>query len=180
MKKHPFPFRFTFAVYAITGIFAILLFYINGSYLSHQIGQSQSSDRTSEVSMITPASKDIDVVGIVDTPDKAENTPQPEIEPIPEEEPADPPVADDADTQPEKIYYGFTVVDGITALHVRETNKRNGRIIHHMHSGDKGFILEKDDRRSYVVLDNGIVGYVFNTYIEISEISKEEFPEEYR
>lgn len=96
--------------------------------------------------------------------------------------------ADDTDTADETsepddgtVYYAFSVNKNVSAVRIRESEGRNSSIVGRVSSGDKGYILEKGDTRSKIVTEDGsITGYIYNEYIQISEIPKEEYPEEYR
>lgn len=198
MKKNQSTFTFVFSIYVITAIAAIAVFHHNGSYLSRKLDQKlvaeqESADALTQ-SPAEPVSSNDTVVGIVDTPsipeeivEEVPNEPEPEPEVV--EEPEDSPVIQEpeeepepeiADTDDDKVYYGFMVKPGTTLVRVRETSDPNGPILCRINGGDKGYVIEKGDKRSHVVLDDGTVGYVFNAYLEISEISKDEVPEEYR
>ena len=80
----------------------------------------------------------------------------------------------------EKKYYGYTVNAGVSSVRVRETADRSSKIISHVNGGDTGYVIEKGDIRSQIVLQDGTVGYIYNEYIAISEIPKKEVPKEYR
>ena len=53
-------------------------------------------------------------------------------------------------------------------------------MVGHISDGDTGYILEVGDIRSKILLTDGTIGYVYNEYIQIVEISSEDVPEEYR
>lgn len=243
MKKHQSAFHFVFAVYIIAGIFAIVLFYKDGSHLSHLIDQQQIiAEKEPEDTLFTqdtePASKDVNVVGIVETPDEtvseAESTTESDetvvTEPLntdeavvtePEDtdetvvsepddtdeavisesddtdevvisesgdtneavtEPDDTDRSDDEadDAEPEKIYYGFTVKSNRSNVRVRKSSERNSSIVGHVNGGDTGYVIEENDKRTKIVLKDGTVGYIYNEYISVSEIPKEDVPKEYR
>ncbi|MBO5246742.1 MAG: hypothetical protein J6B28_05710 [Eubacterium sp.] len=88
--------------------------------------------------------------------------------------------SEDADNDSDKIYYGYKVNSGVTGVRVRETSERNSDVVGHISDGDTGYILEVGDIRSKILLTDGTIGYVYNEYIQIVEISSEDVPEEYR
>lgn len=195
MKKYPSTFYNVFAVYIIAGILAIVLFYKDGSHLSHRMDQQPATESDLETAMTTPntepVSKDVTVVGTVETRDDAatETENSSEADQAVATEPEDTSSETDAepentlsedDTEPEKVYYGFTVKPDRTSVRVRETSARNSAIVTHVNGGDTGYVIKEEGNRTQVVLADGTVGYIYNEYIELSEISKEDVPEEYR
>lgn len=82
--------------------------------------------------------------------------------------------------KPEKTYYAFTVIDGVTDVCIRETDARYATILSHIDGGNSGYVLEKGDTRTKILTKKGTIGYIYNEYITISEIPMNEFPEEYR
>lgn len=195
MKKYPSTFYNVFAVYIIAGILAIVLFYKDGSHLSRRMDQQPATESELETAMTTPntepVSKDVTVVGTVETRDDAatETENSSEADQAVATEPEDTSSETDAepentlsedDTEPEKVYYGFTVKPDRTSVRVRETSARNSAIVTHVNGGDTGYVIKEEGNRTQVVLADGTVGYIYNEYIELSEISKEDVPEEYR
>ena len=206
MKKYPSTFYNVFAVYIIAGILAIVLFYKDGSHLSHRMDQQPATESDLETAMTTPntepVSKDVTVVGTVETRDDAatETENSSEADQAVATEPEDTSSETDAepenassttdaepentlsedDTEPEKVYYGFTVKPDRTSVRVRETSARNSAIVTHVNGGDTGYVIKEEGNRTQVVLADGTVGYIYNEYIELSEIAKEDVPEEYR
>lgn len=96
----------------------------------------------------------------------------------------DKPAADEAATDKAgddgKTYYAFTVNDGVTGVRIRETADRNSKTVSHIDGGRSGYVLEQGDTRSKILTKKGTVGYIYNDYITISEIPRDDFPEEYR
>ena len=108
-----------------------------------------------------------------ETKPAAESAQDPEPEPKTEPEP-------EAEPEPEKIYYGYTVKSGKTNVRVRKSAERNSSIISLVNGDDTGYLIEEDGDRSKIVLADGAVGYIYNEYITVSEIPKEDVPKEYR
>lgn len=79
-----------------------------------------------------------------------------------------------------KTYYGYTVNSGVSSVRVRKTANRSSKIIGHVNGGETGYVIEKGDIRSKIVTKDGTVGYIYNEYITISEISKKNVPKKYR
>lgn len=79
-----------------------------------------------------------------------------------------------------KTYYAFTVNDGVTGVRIRETADRNSKTVSHIDGGRSGYVLEQGDTHSKILTKKGTVGYIYNDYITISEIPRDDFPEEYR
>ena len=79
-----------------------------------------------------------------------------------------------------KTYYGYTVNSGVSSVRVRKTANRSSKIIGHVNGGETGYVIEKGDIRSKIVTKDGTVGYIYNEYITISEISKKDVPKKYR
>ena len=96
----------------------------------------------------------------------------------------DKPAADEAATDKAgddgKTYYTFTVNDGVTGVRIRETAGRNSKTVSHIDGGRSGYVLEQGDTHSKILTKKGTVGYIYNDYITISEIPRDDFPEEYR
>lgn len=186
MKKHQSAFYLVFATYLIAGIAAIVMFYDHGSRLSRQLeeqllAQAETSDALSvqEPENIVEPEPEPEPEVIVEPEPEPEPEEIAESEPEPEPEPeviAEP----EPEPEPEKIYYGFTVNSGKSSVRVRQTAERNSSIVGHVNGGDTGYVIEEEGNRTKVVLKDGTVGYIFNEYITISEIPKEDVPEEYR
>ncbi len=98
----------------------------------------------------------------------------------PEDEPAADEAATDEAGDDGKTYYAFTVNDGVTGVRIRETADRNSKTVSHIDGGRSGYVLEQGDTRSKILTKKGTVGYIYNDYITISEIPRDDFPEEYR
>lgn len=134
----------------------------------------------------TPAEPE--VPDVPETPEVPETPAEPETPEVPEE-PAEPEAsteptdeaADDADSEDDgKTYYGFTVIDGVKGVRIRETSARNSKTVSHIDGGKSGYVLEKGDTRSKILTKKGTIGYIYNEYLTITEIPKKDFPEEYR
>lgn len=198
MKKNHMLFPMVFFIYIAAGICSLILFRTNGSNLSHQLDVASVSKETD-----VPASEPV----ILETPAPApvDTTPDPVITEEQAEEPADIPEPDESelpeepsapqtdeidetedtdDTETEedgKTYYAFAVNQGVIGVRVRETSGRRSNVIGSVSSGDKGYVLETGDNRTKIVTEDGLVcGYVYNEYITITEISKKDYPKEYR
>lgn len=125
---------------------------------------------------LTPDTPDSEPAAPVQEPAGNPETPDPVTEPADETDTSD---SEEA-AEPEKTYYAFTVIDGVTNVRIRETDARDSNTVSHIDGGKSGYVLEKGDRRSKILTKKGTVGYIYNEYLTFSEIPKDEFPEEYR
>ena len=109
-----------------------------------------------------------------------QTTKEPESEPEekPEEKPEEVPVQEEP-VQPEIRYYAFTVRGDISSLNIRIAPGMDGRILGRLMPGQTGYVLEQGEEWS-LVTTGAKSGYVNNGYIELEEISEEDFPAEYR
>ncbi len=200
MKKNHMPFSILFLIYAGAGVISLVAFGMNGSYLSRRQETPAAAAAEPEISTDPveepteqPADDPVEaptetpIEAPVENPDDtlAPDTPEPEEiseTPDPVTEPADETDASDSEetADPEKNYYAFTVIDGVTNVRIRETDARDSQTVSHIDGGKSGYVLEKGDSRSKILTKKGTVGYIYNEYITISEIPKDEFPEEYR
>ncbi len=205
MKKNHMPFTISFAVYLAAGIIAVILFAAKGSYLSRELAASAAvPDETvtaeqpevSELPDVPEEPQETPETEIPEEPQAPELSKEPETPPITPTEAdvstdsiTDPssesePSADEAATDKAgddgKIYYAFTVNDGVTGVRIRETADRNSKTVSHIDGGRSGYVLEQGDTRSKILTKKGTVGYIYNDYITISEIPRDNFPEEYR
>lgn len=127
-----------------------------------------------------PAQEDVITDSITDPSSESE----PSADEMTTEDDEDEPTADEAATDEagddSKTYYAFTVNDGVTGVRIRETADRNSKTVSHIDGGRSGYVLEQGDTRSKILTKKGTVGYIYNDYITISEIPRDDFPEEYR
>ena len=127
-----------------------------------------------------PAQEDVITDSITDPSSESE----PSADEMTTEDDEDEPSADEAATDKAgddgKTYYAFTVNDGVTGVRIRETADRNSKTVSHIDGGRSGYVLEQGDTRSKILTKKGTVGYIYNDYITISEIPRDNFPEEYR
>lgn len=182
MKKYQSAFYLVFAVYVIAGIASIVLFFNHGSRLSRQLDEQILAQTEASNALIVPETEpEVQPEPEVITEPEPETEPEVIAEPEPEPEPeviAEP--EPEPEPEPEKIYYGFTVKSGKSSVRVRETPSRSSSIVGHLNGGDTGYVIEEDGSRTKIVMKDGTVGYIYNEYITVSEIPKEDVPEEYR
>lgn len=113
--------------------------------------------------------------------DTSEESEEPDTEASDDAVASEEEVEDDTEEDDGKTYYAFEVNSGVSAVRVRRTSDRNSEIVGRVNGGDTGYILEMGDTRSKIVTaDGSVIGYVYNEYITISEISKKDYPKEYR
>lgn len=93
---------------------------------------------------------------------------------VPEEpEPVEEPVPE----VPEEHFYSFTSINSTTILHMRIEPSLSARVIAKLKPGTKGYVMEPGDDWSRVWAE-GKVGYCSNEFLSLTEISREEIPEE--
>lgn len=206
MKKNHMLFTILFAIYIAAGVISIILFYTKGSYLSRELAAAatettvESPDPAPETPD-TPAEPDLpeepakpEVSEEPETPAEPDEPAEPETpaestdtdvsdtsEDTSETEPAEDQAAEETDSEDDgKTYYGFTVIDGVTGVRIRETEDRNSKTVSHIDGGKSGYVLERGDTRSKILTKKGTIGYIYNEYLTFTEIPKTDFPEEYR
>ena len=110
----------------------------------------------------------------------------PEPEPVPEPEPepepvVQEPVKEEPVEEPAKIrYFTFTVSTRSTVLNVRENPGMDATILKKLPKSAKGYILKPGAEWSLVRSEKGTEGYCSNEYMEITEVTAEDFPEDLR
>lgn len=150
--------------------------------------QAPEISKEPETPPAAPAKEDVITDPGSDSIADSDEATTPEDEPSAEEaatdEAEDEPASEEATTDEAgddgKTYYAFTVNDGVTGVRIRETADRNSKTVSHIDGGRSGYVLEQGDTRSKILTKKGTVGYIYNDYITISEIPRDDFPEEYR
>ena len=179
MKKNQLPFAILFALYAGAGAAAIVGFHVNGSYLSRQQNITAEASQDSDEPEIVETKEPVESEEPAETEESVEiEEPAETEEPVESEEPA---TADSEETtEAEKTYYGFTVIDGVTGVLIRKSADPDSAMISYIDGGRSGYVLESGDPRTKILTKKGTIGYIHNDYITTYEISKNEFPKEYR
>lgn len=80
----------------------------------------------------------------------------------------------------ERHYYRFVTTTRIQRLHVRTGPSLTAEIIDRLDKGTTGYIITPGTDWSYLVTDDGRMGYCFNGYLELTEIDPSEYPDEYK
>lgn len=113
--------------------------------------------------------------------EKPEEEPEQEKEPEQEAESVQPETETEQQgtEQQGSVYYAFTVRGDISSLNLRKVPDMNGKILGRLMPEQTGYVLEYGDEWSLVTTGKKS-GYVNNQYIELEEISEEDFPAEYR
>ena len=150
--------------------------------------QAPEISKEPETPPTAPAEEDVITDSITDPRSDSDAATAPEDEPASDEaatdEAEDEPATEESTTDEAeddgKTYYAFTVNDGVTGVRIRETADRNSKTVSHIDGGRSGYVLEQGDTRSKILTKKGTVGYIYNDYITISEIPRDDFPEEYR
>lgn len=112
----------------------------------------------------------------------AEAEPVAEPEPVAEEPAATEPAAtEQVAEEPAGIrYFTFTVSTKTTVLNVRENPGLDAAILKKLPKNTKGYILKPGNDWSFVRSENGTEGYCSNEYLDITEVTAEDFPEDLR
>ena len=150
--------------------------------------QAPEISKEPETPPTAPAEEDVITDSITDPRSDSDAATAPEDEPASDEaatdEAEDEPASEESTTDEAgddgKTYYAFTVNDGVTGVRIRETADRNSKTVSHIDGGRSGYVLEQGDTHSKILTKKGTVGYIYNDYITISEIPRDDFPEEYR
>ena len=124
--------------------------------------QPQTTEKPEETSVETPE-------------EKPEEMPVQEAESVQSETETEQPETE----QPEGVYYAFTVRGDISSLNLRKVPDMDGKILGRLMPEQTGYVLEYGEEWSLVTTGKRS-GYVNNRYIELEEISEEDFPAEYR
>lgn len=115
---------------------------------------------------------------IPDTTEVPKETETVEEPPKVESEPAKEPYIEESYTEEKQSYYRFTVAALKSFLNCRATPDKKGKVVGRLKSGAQGYVLETGD--DWILITTGkVTGYVSGEYIELEEISKEEFPKDY-
>lgn len=202
MKKNATLFLIVCAIFLVSGTAAIIRFHAISSEpaaISSTDNPPSEADlnKPPEPETTTPAKDpgsdtqiatappepDTDTNAAADAPasDDESEAPQPEAAPesetdTPADDPSEPadeakPEEDPSDEQ--EARYEYTVVpDDATGVRVRKTSDRGSEVIALLSGGDTGIVLEIGDTRSKIMLPDGSVGYVFNEYIQISDLTE--------
>lgn len=121
------------------------------------------------------------VIGSVDAPTvTAVSEPEEEISPVSEPETETEPAMETEPAAEAKQYYSFVTTNRYQILHVRETPDLSGKILARLDPGTKGYVLEHTPEWSLIVTGDNIKGYSYNQYLDLTEITPEELPEQYR
>ncbi len=106
-----------------------------------------------------------------------EEPPKPETDEIPEEETVEADNVPVEEIVPETLFYSFTSINSTTILHMRKEPSLDSPVIARLTPGTKGYIMELGDDWSRVWADNKI-GYCSNEFLSLTEISRDDIPEE--
>ena len=150
--------------------------------------QAPEISKEPETPPTAPAEEDVITDSITDPRSDSDAATAPEDEPASDEaatdEAEDEPASEESTTDEAgddgKTYYAFTVNDGVTGVRIRETADRNSKTVSHIDGGRSGYVLEQGDTHSKILTKKGTVGYIYNDYITIAEIPRDDVPEEYR
>lgn len=85
----------------------------------------------------------------------------------------------ETETDEEIAYYSYTTNNTSAILRVREEPSINSTVLQKLNPGSKGYVLEKGEEWCKVVTADNVVGYCSTEFLDLEEIDKEDFPEEY-
>lgn len=148
----------TLVFFIVLGIAACVI------YFAGILPSSTDASGISSVSNMVIGSVDAPAVTTVSEPEEISSVSEPEPEPV-------------AET---KQYYSFVTTNRYQILHVRETPDMNGKILARLEPGTRGYVLEHAPEWSLIVTGDNIKGYSYNQYLDLTEITPEELPEQYR
>lgn len=154
----------TLVFFIVLGIAACVI------YFAGILPSSTAASGISGVSNMVIGSVDAPAVTTVSEPEEISSVSEPEPEPATETEPATDAVQ----------YYSFVTTNRYQILHVRETPDMSGKILARLDPGTKGYVLEYGPEWSLIVTGDNIKGYSYNQYLDLTEITPEELPEQYR
>lgn len=87
-------------------------------------------------------------------------------------------IEDTEETPDVPRFYSFITTNTDTILHVRKEPDINAKVIDRLKPGTEGYIVERYDDWSYVyVPSKNRTGYCSNEYLELHEITEEEYSE---
>lgn len=170
MKKSKFSMIAVMAFYIAAGVLACTFFFLRGSSLSGEEASAQT-----ELYDIKPQLSQASETESASTPEAS----QPDTLPAESEyaqassETSETESSDITTEEPK--YYAFTALNFKGNLHVREAASMNAKIIARFTPGSSGYVIELGPTWS-LVTSGDITGYVFNEYLEFTEIPEEEYP----
>ena len=188
MKK--FTFRpkhimiFVACFYAVTAALAVDMFDTGDKLLLKAQVQDLQESSTVNNSNRAVITGNVEEPAAQEEPMPEEDDEDPVEEEIPEEEPVkeepeeEPVYEEPAEEEPEgPVYYSFTTTNSDTGLNVRKKPALNAKRVKQLDPGDTGYIVEMGDEWSYIYAPKyDIYGYCANEFLELSEITEEDFP----
>ncbi len=102
--------------------------------------------------------------------------PEPEPEPAPEPEPEPEPVEE----TPALRYFTFFVNTESIRLNMRTEPSESATIVNKLSKGTKGYVLLPGNLWCYVTTEDGRIGYCSTEYLKCTEVTKEDYPEQYQ
>ena len=84
-----------------------------------------------------------------------------------------------AEAAPTEKYFTFKTSTSRTVLNFRKEPASDSKILWKLAPGTFGYVLLIGDEWSRVALENGAIGYCATEYLEMTEVTRADFPEEY-
>ncbi len=182
MKDNQRIFIFLFAFFAVVALGSLVFLGTTGSVFDRT---RESAGATTAVmsQTIVPdeASSEESVEEVVEEPVVEEPKEEPVVEePVVEEpvveEPVEEPVVEEE--SPLK-YYTFKTNTKSTILRLREQPSQDSAILKKLKMQTPGYVLKPGNVWCKVVTETGETGYCATQYLVLTEVTKEEFPQEY-
>lgn len=157
-KKIPAFFYVSLSFYIFIGIGAIAFYLLAAKRPTPVVA-----------AIVTDTVENAQVLGVVDT------------EPVEATDDGDDDGEEEVDPYAGMKFYRFVTSNRVQRLHVRKEPGMSGLILSRVYPGTPGYVLLKGLNWSYLVTGEkgDIRGFSFNYYLDLEEITKEEFPEEY-
>ncbi len=101
-------------------------------------------------------------------------------EPVAEEPAVEEPVQEEPEeAETELRYFTFKIATRAQSLRVREEPSDNGKVVTKLTKNTTGYVIKPGTKWSRIATNGGTDGYCFTKYLEITEVTKEDFPEEF-
>ncbi|MBE5826541.1 MAG: SH3 domain-containing protein [Butyrivibrio sp.] len=198
MKNNQRIFIFLFVFFFVVAIGGMLGFAGRSSALDKtrdSIGAQTAILNDAITATVTDAETALDQNELKEDPIEAEvvvKEPEPEVEIIeipqdqitaeepPVEENKEEAAAEEETDDPGIRYFRFKVSTSVHALNVRTEPGVGSEVRYQLEKGTEGYILKPGNEWCLVAVGDDLRGYCSTEYLDITEISKEEFPEDLR
>ncbi len=179
MKQNQRIFIFLFTFFIVVAVGSII--FLNGKGSAFNRSRTSLGAVTAALSqtIIGDKKSETEVVETVPLPAPQE----PEVTaPVAEEPTAEEPVAEEpADTSAEEglRYFTFRTATQITILRMRKEPSEDAEIIHKLERNSTGYVVKPGNEWCRVATVSGSVGYCATEYLELKEVSADDFPKKF-